>query len=142
MLRTDLGRACRTSGRPAEQELSQGISMRAILISLALVSSAGAALAQTSSIAPAPAAKGVAAPGKAATAGKKSAVAEAKAECMRLWDAGTHMSKREWSATCDRIQSRLDNLKVENLDVMGTGVRKKSGKQGGIPTLDRTNQAG
>ena len=71
----------------------------------------------------------------------KTAVDEAKAECMRLWDAGTHMSKREWASTCDRIQTRLDNLKVENLDVMGTGVRKKAGggQQGSIDSPSRTN---
>jgi hypothetical protein len=117
--------------------------MRVIVISLALVLSAGGAFAQTGSITPAPAspAAKAAAPGKAAATGKKSAVAEAKAECMRLWDAGTHMSKREWSNTCDRIQSRLDNLKVENLDVMGTGMRKKpgTGKQGSIASPGRMN---
>ena len=29
---------------------------------------------------------------------------------MRLWDAGTHMSKQEWSATCRRVQSRLNQV--------------------------------
>ena len=109
-------------------------------------SSAGAALAQTGSIPPAPlrAQRSRAAKRRATGQGRprgKSAVDEAKAECMRLWDAGTHMSKREWSSTCDRIQTRLDNLKVENLDVMGTGVRKKAGagKQGSVDRPGRTN---
>ena len=93
--------------------------------------------------APAPArapAKSPAAPGKAIRT-SKSAVADAKAECMRMWDSGTHMSKQEWSSTCDRIQTRLDNLKVENLDVMGTGVRKKTGggKQGSVDLPSRPN---
>ena len=35
------------------------------------------------------------------------------AACMRMWDSGTHMSKGEWAATCKRIQSRLDNLKID-----------------------------
>jgi hypothetical protein len=112
--------------------------MRFAVMSLTLALSAGAALAQTGSITPAP---GTAAAGPVAKASaqakaatRKKAVAEAKADCMRLWDAGTHMSKQQWSSTCDRIQTRLDNLKVENLDVMGTGVRKKTGggKQGRI----------
>ena len=109
--------------------------MRVVVTSVMLVLSAGIAFAQTGSIVPAPAT-----PVDALQTGK-SAVAEAKAECMRLWDAGTHMSKQQWSATCDRIQTRLDNLKVDNLDVMGTGVRKKTGagKQGSADLPSRTN---
>ena len=130
-----------------EQGLLRGKSMRVIVASAVLLSgvlvssaqllSASVALAQTGSIAPAPAKPGASAAAKAAST--KNAVADAKAECMRLWDAGTHMSKQEWSSTCDRIQTRLDNLKVENLDVMGTGVRKKpgNGKQGSIDRLSR-----
>jgi hypothetical protein len=30
-----------------------------------------------------------------------------------MWDAGTHMTKQQWSNTCKRIQTRLDNLGVE-----------------------------
>lgn len=124
--------------------------MRLIVTSFALFASLGAALAQTGSITPAPAAPapGVAAPAKSgpdapgkAPRSSKAVVDENKAECMRLWDAGTHMSKREWSSTCDRIQTRLDNLKVEDLDLMGTGMRKKSGggKQGSVKSPGRTN---
>jgi hypothetical protein len=117
--------------------------MRLIVTPVALVLSAAAALAQTGSITAGPAATAPnpAAPAKpepaaatpAVRAGK-SGVAEAKAECMGMWDAGTHMSKREWSSTCDRIQTRLDKLKIENLDLMGTGMRKKAGtgRQGSI----------
>jgi hypothetical protein len=105
-----------------------------IAAALALVASAGAVLAQTGSLpstpAPSATAPGAdksgekAAPAEAGRA-PKSSVEEAIAECMRLWDAGTHMSKQQWSSTCRRVQFRLENLKVENLDVMGTGVRKK-----------------
>jgi len=123
--------------------------MRVVVTSLLLAISAGAALAQTGSITPAPPATpapSAAAPAKSAAPGKavrlgKSAVADAKAECMKMWDSGTHMSRQEWSSTCDRIQTRLDNLKVENLDVMGTGVRKKTGggKQGSVDLPSRPN---
>lgn len=41
--------------------------------------------------------------------------ASAVADCMRMWDSGTHMTKQEWARTCKRVQSRLDNLKVEGL---------------------------
>ena len=33
------------------------------------------------------------------------------ADCMRLWDAGTHMTKADWARTCRRVQGRLDDLK-------------------------------
>ncbi len=124
--------------------------MHIVVTSVALVLGAGAALAQVS-ITPVPTAPppSAAAPAKPkpgpaavspATPASKNAVAEAKAECMRMWDAGTHMSKREWSSTCDRIQTRLDNLKIENLDVMGTGVRKKgTGRQSRIDLPIRAN---
>jgi hypothetical protein len=114
--------------------------MRVVVTSLALVLGAslgaGAVLAQTGSTTPGPAASapstaapakpGPVAPGKSPRMGK-SAIDVSIAECMQLWDAGTHMSKQEWSSTCKRIQTRLENLKIENLDVMGTGVRKKAG---------------
>lgn len=32
---------------------------------------------------------------------------------MGFWDAGTHMSKREWLAACRRVEKRLENLKSE-----------------------------
>ena len=122
--------------------------MRVIVMSVALVLGAGAALAQTGPIPSGPPASSATAPAKpdpaavrpAARTGK-AAIAEAKAECMAMWDAGTHMSKREWANTCDRIQTRLDNLKIENLDIMGTGMRKKSsvGKQGSINLPNRTD---
>jgi hypothetical protein len=62
-------------------------------------------------------------------------------ECMRLWDKGTHMSRQEWARTCRRIQSRLENLKVEELDIIGPTARKKgiAGKEGGIAPSGRTN---
>jgi hypothetical protein len=39
----------------------------------------------------------------------------AVADCMGMWDAGTHMSKQVWARTCTRVQTRLDNLKVDGL---------------------------
>src|SRR4029077_13361415 len=63
-----------------------------------------------------------------ATAGpEKSASSDGYSDCLRLWDSGTHMSKRAWSRTCRRIENRLQNLQVENLDVdsMGAKARKK-----------------
>src|ERR1700704_4416004 len=47
------------------------------------------------------------------TQSKERERASAVADCMRMWDSGTHMSKQEWARTCKRVQSRLDNLMVE-----------------------------
>ena len=87
----------------------------AIILSLGL--GAGAVLAQGASPPP-------------ATGAVKSVKARAKeniAECVRMWDAGTHMSKQQWARTCERIQSRLESLSIENLEPMGTALRKKRG---------------
>ena len=35
------------------------------------------------------------------------------ADCMQMWDSGTHMTKQQWASTCKRVQTRLDNLKVD-----------------------------
>ena len=46
------------------------------------------------------------------------------ADCMQMWDSGTHMTKQEWARTCKRVQSRLDNLKVDGLiPETNSGVR-------------------
>jgi hypothetical protein len=45
----------------------------------------------------------------------------AVADCMGMWDAGTHMSKQVWARTCTRVQTRLDNLKIDGLMPMPTG---------------------
>lgn len=35
--------------------------------------------------------------------------------CMQMWDSGTHMTKQQWARTCKRVQTRLDNLKVDEI---------------------------
>jgi hypothetical protein len=107
--------------------------MRIPAISMMLVLSTGAVAAQTGTIAPAPPASARSAASDTATRTSKSAVEDSKAECIKMWDAGTHMTKQEWANTCARIQTRLESLRVEDLDVTGIGVRRKSsGKQGRI----------
>lgn len=32
--------------------------------------------------------------------------------CERMWDRGTHMTKKEWLQTCRRVQNRLQQLEV------------------------------
>jgi hypothetical protein len=43
---------------------------------------------------------------------------------MGFWDAQTHMSKAEWRAACARIETRLANLKENNLS-LGLVTRRK-----------------
>ena len=114
--------------------------MRTPVIVMMLVLSTGAVAAQTGTIAPTPSASAKAAAPQTATRSSKSAVDDSKAECIKMWDAGTHMSKQEWANTCARIQIRLENLRVEDLDVTGIGVRRKpGGKQGSIETQTRAD---
>ena len=107
--------------------------MRIPVMSTMLVLSAGAVAAQTGTIAPAPPASARPAAPDTPTRTSKSAIEDSKAECIKMWDAGTHMTKQEWANTCARIQTRLENLRVEDLDVTGIGVRRRpGGKQGSI----------
>ena len=41
----------------------------------------------------------------------KNPALDTVADCMKIWDAGTHMSKADWARTCRRVQGRLDDLK-------------------------------
>jgi hypothetical protein len=43
-------------------------------------------------------------------ASKRSALEAAVADCERTWDRGTHMTKKEWSRTCRRVQNRIEQL--------------------------------
>ena len=35
------------------------------------------------------------------------------ADCMQMWDSGTHMTKQQWAGTCKRVQTRLDDLNID-----------------------------
>lgn len=45
-------------------------------------------------------------------AGKQKAHAAAVADCEALWDRATHMTRKEWSRTCRRVQLRLQQLEL------------------------------
>jgi len=47
-------------------------------------------------------------------------------ECVKLWDAGTHMSKGEWRAACKRVQDRLNNLEVIAVETNQKGSKRQS----------------
>jgi hypothetical protein len=98
----------------------------AAVVILSVGLGAGSVLAQGAPPAKAP----EAAPTPLIAPEAKTAKARAKeniAECLRMWDAGTHMTKQQWARTCERIQSRLESLSIENLEPMGTALRKKRG---------------
>jgi hypothetical protein len=43
---------------------------------------------------------------------KQSAHETAITDCEGMWDSGTHMTKRDWSQTCRRVQDRLKQLEL------------------------------
>jgi hypothetical protein len=45
-------------------------------------------------------------------AGKQKAHAAAVADCEAMWDRATHMTRKEWSRTCQRVQIRLQQLEL------------------------------
>ena len=104
--------------------------MRIVVIAfLSLVLCAGGVLAQAGTPTPGASSPATAPASPKSPAGNdKSAKARAKeniADCMRLWDAATHMTKQQWARTCERIQTRLENLNIESLEPTGKGLRKK-----------------
>jgi hypothetical protein len=49
------------------------------------------------------------------------------ADCIALWDAGTHMTRQEWARTCRRVQSRLENLKLDGVAPLAKTPLKRKG---------------
>jgi hypothetical protein len=75
------------------------LSVVSMLLSLAL--SAGAALSQSPPADPAT---------TSVEADEEKADAAAIANCEAMWDRDTHMTKKEWSQTCRRVQTRLRRM--------------------------------
>jgi hypothetical protein len=98
----------------------------AIAAALSLALGTGAALAQS---APPPTTGAIGKEDPKAAAAKKTA--DGIAECMKLWDAKTHMTKGEWARTCKRVQMRLESLKVDSsMGLPPKKVERKNGKGG------------
>jgi hypothetical protein len=74
---------------------------------LILILSAGAASAQAGPAAPSPDATLA-----SVEAGRQKAHAAAVADCEAMWDRATHMTRKEWSRTCRRVQLRLQQLEL------------------------------
>jgi hypothetical protein len=62
----------------------------------------------------------------------KTGAAYSLTECMKLWDAETHMTQGQWRAACARVQNRLKNLEA-TAEETGTkkADRKREGRLGG-----------
>jgi len=43
---------------------------------------------------------------------KQSVHETAITDCEHMWDRDTHMTKRDWSQTCRRVQNRLQQLEL------------------------------
>ena len=77
--------------------------LSAVSMLLMLSLSAGAALSQT-------APKDSATTTTSVEAGKEKAYEAAIANCEGMWDRDTHMTTKEWSRTCRRVQARLKQM--------------------------------
>jgi hypothetical protein len=73
--------------------------LSAVGMLLMLYLSAGAALSQTAPIDPA-----------TTRSVEEKAHAAAIANCEGMWDRDTHMTRKEWSRTCRRVQARLKQM--------------------------------
>ena len=83
--------------------------MRTIVLAAATVClGASVALAEM----PAPPRPAGAVPSSAGLASKQVALETAIADCESMWDRGTHMTKKEWSRTCRRVQDRIQQLEL------------------------------
>jgi hypothetical protein len=52
----------------------------------------------------------------------KNPGSETFTSCLAMWERATHMTKREWSRACHRVENRLQNLQLsEDLDRLKTG---------------------
>ena len=80
---------------------------------------------------PQPGGANTAAPAKAP---QKTGASYSLAECMKLWDAKTHMTQGQWRAACARVQNRLNNLQVtDEATATKTPGKKRQSEVGGDP---------
>ena len=67
----------------------------------------------------------------------KNPISEGYADCLKLWDVETHMSKSDWSRACRQIENRSQNLQVENLNADLSGPKPR--KPGAAAELQHDN---
>jgi len=58
-------------------------------------------------------------PGRA-TSSDRELIAQYLADCLKDWDAATHMTKKEWAVVCQRVVNSRANFRLEK----GLGVPK------------------
>ena len=49
---------------------------------------------------------------RATLAAERRAHEAAIADCERMWDRGTHMTKQQWAQTCRRVQNRIQDSQL------------------------------
>jgi len=61
----------------------------------------------------------------------KNPISERYADCVKLWDTDTHMSKSDWSRSCRQVENRSQNLQAEDsaTDLSGPKPRNKTGAE-------------
>jgi hypothetical protein len=71
----------------------------------------------------------------------KNPISERYADCVKLWDTDTHMSKSDWSRSCRQVENRSHNLKAEdsNADLSGPKPRKNGRGTGAAAELQNEN---
>ena len=67
----------------------------------------------------------------------KNPISEGYADCLKLWDVETHMSKSDWSRACRQIENRSQNLQVEDLNTDLSGPKPR--KPGAAAELQHDN---
>jgi hypothetical protein len=80
-----------------------------IIATLLYVSGAGCVFAQIATPSP-PKESSALASNKVAD---KRAHDSAVANCVQMWDRGTHMTEQQWLRTCKRVQNRLQHIEMK-----------------------------
>jgi hypothetical protein len=79
--------------------------MRSFIIVALLLGAGGHASAEVS-LPPPPVARSVPSSAAAIRVEHEAAIAN----CVQMWDRGTHMTEQQWLRTCRRVQDRLKQL--------------------------------
>jgi hypothetical protein len=59
----------------------------------------------------------------------KTRVAEWLATCLKDWDQATHMTTKEWRATCERVASERGKFLIDNPTVGSMFLDARGGRQ-------------
>ncbi len=80
--------------------------MRSFIIVALLLGAGGGYASAEVPLPPSPAARSVPSSAAAIRVEHEAAIAN----CVQMWDRGTHMTEQQWLRTCRRVQDRLKQL--------------------------------